>query len=135
MSMSLETAFVKPAFCVCVCVCVCVVFKTYSVFSSFLSLCFSFNPYIIKYHHHVHFILFSFCGYFCNTIKQREQLNDHTEMIVTTLSLKKQTDRQQQQQQITFAKNQIYTKLHKTSAHIKNIVNYSASINFKQSSK
>ena len=38
--------------------------------------------------------------------------------IVTTLSLKKETDRQQQKQ-ITYAKNQINTKLHKTTARIK----------------
>ena len=52
-----------------------------------------------------------------------EQLNDHTEVIVATLSLKKQTDRQQQQRQkqITYAKNQMYTKLHKIGAHTKTL--------------
>ena len=52
-----------------------------------------------------------------------EQLNDHTEVIVATLSLKKQTNWQQQQQQkqITYAKNQIYAKLHKIDAHTKRL--------------
>ena len=57
-----------------------------------------------------------------NTIKQREQLNDDTEIIVTTLSLKKQTDKQKQQQkQTSYAENRIYTNLYKTSTHIKTL--------------
>ena len=43
-------------------------------------------------------------------------------MIITKLSLKKPPEQQQQQQEtkqqeITLAKNQIYTKLHNTGAH------------------
>ena len=75
---------------------------------------------------------FCFCLFVClfsfhfNTTKQREELNDRTQMIITKLSLKKPPEQQQQQetkqQQITHAKNQIYTKLHDTGAHTKTLV-------------
>ena len=39
--------------------------------------------------------------YFFNTIKQREQLNNHTEVMVPEISLKRQANRQHQQQQKT----------------------------------
>ena len=64
-------------------------------------------------------IFFSLTFYFhFNTVKQREKLNDRTELTVTTLSLKKQTERQQQQKQIIHAKNRIYTELHNKDEQI-----------------
>ena len=57
-------------------------------------------PEIAKYPPNINCVSFKKKNlFFINTIKQREQLNDHTEIIVT-LSLKKQTDWQQQQKQI-----------------------------------
>ena len=44
----------------------------------------------------IFFLVFVLNIFFINTFKQMEQLNDHTEIIVATLSLKKQTDREQQ---------------------------------------